>query len=571
MRINGEAKNVTFRVQKAWNWNNFAFDFIPEKPLATSGEVIVDLRPVVDKVVKEIIADEYSDYTEGDIIWSSLAFGTYTGSNGNNFELGWILYDARVIQLTAPPTPEKKLEEKPTEASNIFTVLGFYYYFNYQRDLNKYMILKENLSSLNDNLTAIAQTLKELGEKEYSEASRISGGAVYTQAGNLRVFVHLRKAFLFMRAAKEVSEYSLKYHSLLKEYESLLLEAQYLNIEPELIEKAEELKTQAENEYMNAISYPKGDLKVVKYIKNAYWLIKEATEELEENVIFSTKFKEFWSIASTKGPGDIQFTWWDQWLEEPIQLSDGRTVWMQTNFWNIIGGQGEVFMRYIHRTDEFAFYVNLEKVETQWGGIAWATPEVIFAGRSPAVWWGGKPKVGGYGFFDLPLKASEINNYDSIWVKVDYNVTKRSDTLVRFGIGIWFENIEGWPAAEVYIPFFDDFGGLVLSDKENLGEVTTTMVINGRATQASFTLQRGWNPGNWWSFEFIPEDPVPSGEVYIDVKPLVAEIAKIIGKENTWVSMAVGSYSGSKGTGFQYGWIIHDVRVVKPEDVPSIG
>ncbi|ACS89392.1 CGP-CTERM sorting domain-containing protein [Thermococcus sibiricus] len=285
------------------------------------------------------------------------------------------------------------------------------------------------------------------------------------------------------------------------------------------------------------------------------------------------------AVASTAEEGEIQFTWWDQWLEEPIQLSDGRTVWMQTNFWNIIGGQGEVFMRFVKATEDFAFYVNLENVETQWGGIAWATPEVIIDGRAPAQWWGDKAPVGGYDYLQLPLPASELSSYDSMWVKVKYDVSKRDDTLVRFGINIWFEDpATGAPIGEIYVPFFDDFGGIV-GDVTEIGEVTSTVIINGELnTNAKFTVQRALSGGGWGVLLFMPQEPLPtSGEVVIDIKPMIDKVVEQLFdffgmpvENQQWTSISIGSYSGSEGTSFEYGWIIYDATVLSPSEAPKI-
>jgi hypothetical protein len=177
------------------------------------------------------------------------------------------------------------------------------------------------------------------------------------------------------------------------------------------------------------------------------------------------------------------------------------------------------------------------------------------------------------GFIELPLKASEIENYEHLWVKADYEMVRKNSTLVRFGLLLWFENADGWPAAEVYVPFSDDYGGLVGVDgKTQIGEVTTTMIINGTVfPNVKLTIQKGWNPGNWWSYEFIPETQVTSGEVYIDIKPVVEKIIQeFLGSDVTWTSISLASYSGSEGNSFEYGWIIHDVRFVPDEEIPGV-
>lgn len=283
--------------------------------------------------------------------------------------------------------------------------------------------------------------------------------------------------------------------------------------------------------------------------------------------------------AAPAQEGDVQFTWWDQYLENSIQLGDGRTVWMQTNFWNIVGGDGEVFMKFTKSTEDFAFYVDLKNVETQWGGIAWATPEVIIDGRAPAQWWGDKPPVGGYDYAQLPMPASDLSNYDHIWVKAKYDVAKDSNALVRFGINIWFESTEGAPLGEVYVPFMDDFGGIV-GDRTEVGELTSTVIVNGKLSNMKFTIQRALSGGGWGVLLFMPEEQLPaSGEVLIDIAPMVKKVSEQLAdffgipvENQAWASISIGSYSGGNDpqAGFRYGWIIHEAKVLSPSEAPII-
>ncbi|WP_430515160.1 hypothetical protein [Pyrococcus woesei] len=567
--VNGVARNVTFTVQKAWNWNNFAFEFIPEEPIAkSSGEISIDLGAIVDKVIQEIVNDPNSNYNEEDIVWSSLAFGTYSGSQGNSFEYGWILHDARVLPQEAVKEEEISPEETPSHKLydvTYISTLSYFYYYRYHKLMKAYEeILEENIT-VAENIINTTEILRKQAEENYQKAIELSYGGI-------RTFIYLRKAYVYIKNAKETLEGALQYPKLVQEYEKALEQAKMQKVSEKILNDVETAKSISEDYYNKALSLPAGDPNIVFYISEAYRLLNYAVKTLKDNIL-PTPLLEIRDVAASVEEGDVQFTWWDQWLEEPIQLSDGRTVWMQTNFWNIVGGEGEVFMRFIKQTEDFAFYVDLNNVQTQWGGIAWATPEVIFAGRAPKTWWGNKPAVGGYGFFDLPLPASDVSNYDRIWVKANYEVVKKEGSLVRFGLLLWFENADGWPVAEVYIPFFDDFGGLVGVDgKITIGQVDTVVVLNGNVSSVTFKGERGWNPGGWWSFEFLPEQEFPSsGEIVIDIKPIVDKVLAELGTQDvTWTSISLGSYSGSREDSFNYGWIIRDVKLLSPEEAPLL-
>ncbi|WP_157721595.1 tetratricopeptide repeat protein [Thermococcus pacificus] len=568
--INGVEKNVTFTVQKAWNWNNFAFEFIPSEPIAKgSGDVTIDLRPIVDKVIEEIIADQYSDYSENDIVWSSLAFGTYSGSDGTGFNYGWILHEAKVL----PPKSEGTVESRESEIFyKIYVMWNYYNYYRYNKIREAYNKLLTNLTyEIPENILNTTEELRNRAEEDYQRAFELSSQPFYGGVANPRSFAYLRRAYLSIKNAEEILDKVIKYSQLAEEYKALLDEAKARNLSDEVLAEAENAGEKAADEYQKALSLPPGDPEIIDHVNEAYRFLEYATGILRD-YITSLPVLEIKDLASEQDVGDVQFTWWDQWLEKPIKRSDGTTVWMQTNFWNIVDGQGEVYMRFIDASDSFAFYVDLENVKTQWGGIAWATPEVIIAGRAPAVWWGDKPPVGGYGFFDLPMPSSEISNYDHIWVKADYKVVKK-EGLVRFGLLLWFENAEGWPVAEVYVPFFDDFGGLVgVSDKTTLGGINTTVNLNGETLEVTLKGEKGWNPGEWWSFEFIPQEQLPaSGEIIIDIKPVVDEVIRqLSNQEITWTSISISSYSGSEGTAFNYGWILEDARVLPPEEAPTL-
>ncbi|ACS89394.1 hypothetical protein [Thermococcus sibiricus] len=264
--VNGAPKEVEFKVQRAWNADHFVIKFVPTEPITTGGSVTLNVTPFAERSIQAIVDDPYSDWTADQITWTSIGFGTYTGSNGNSFELGWIL--------------------------------------------------------------------KEAG-----------------------VFESLKEALFY---------------------------------------KVKNLSTEAEP----------GDV-VLQWTSGDYW-----APPYDDNGV--TRQVCTW-------PGQL------------VTRSDNTTLWVEPNFWNIAGGDGENYMRFISSEDTVVFYVNMTNIQTRYGGIAWATPNVVLAGRVPPSLSGGTPlpRAGGYGWFDLPMPAKDRTNYASILAKVDFELVKSENTLVR--------------------------------------------------------------------------------------------------------------------------------------------
>ena len=305
---------------------------------------------------------------------------------------------------------------------------------------------------------------------------------------------------------------------------------------------------------------------------------------------------EIKTIASSPEPGDALLIWvgggfWSPpyvdennvtrqectWPGLMVTRDDGTSIWIEPNFWNIVSGSGENYLRFINSSDKVAFYVKLENVTTQWGGIAWATPEVVFVGRAPPQF-AQLPSAGGYEWFSLPMSVSEfLQNYDELYVKASYEVVKANGTLVRWGFILWFENPNGQALAEVYISFSDDFGGWV-GDKTVLGTIAVPMIVDGELFSGEFVVMRALSGGGWAGMEFMLSNAdLVNNTVIVDIKPFIEivfnQLVNYFGvpaDQVIWGSLNLGSYSGSEGTGFEFGWIIHDVRILSPEESPKI-
>ena len=266
------------------------------------------------------------------------------------------------------------------------------------------------------------------------------------------------------------------------------------------------------------------------------------------------------------------------WPGQLVNRSDGTTLWIEPNFWNIANTTGENYMRFIKSSDQVAFYASLNNVTTQWGGIAWATPGVVFVGRTPPQF-ATLPAAGGYTWFSLPMEVQEfLDIYESLYVKVNYEVVKRDDTLVRTGLLLWFEDLnDGSAKTEVYIAFHDDFGGIV-GDKTIVKTIDVPLIVDGQLVVGNFEVQRALNPGGWASMVFLLKNAdIMKGEIYIDLKPFVEEVLDQMvnffdfpAERLVWSDIVYSNYFGSEGTEAELGWILYDARLVPPELTPKI-
>jgi hypothetical protein len=301
------------------------------------------------------------------------------------------------------------------------------------------------------------------------------------------------------------------------------------------------------------------------------------------------------SLATSPQPGDTVLVWvpggfWNPpveqngiiyqnctWPGQLITRSDGTTLWIEPNYWNVVNAQGENYMRFINSSDQVVFYTVLSNVSTQWGGIAWATPAVVIAGRAPPQF-AQLPSAGGYSWFSLPVKAQEfLGENASVYVKLNYEVVKRDDTMVRAGLLMWFEDSnDGGARAEVYVAFHDDFGGWV-GDKTIVKTMNVPMIVNGQPVTGVFEVQRALSGGGWAAMVFLLENSdVLKGEVYIDLAPFVGEVFnqlvnffELPADRIVWSDVRFSTYFGSQGTAAELGWILYDARLVPPELVPK--
>lgn len=283
----------------------------------------------------------------------------------------------------------------------------------------------------------------------------------------------------------------------------------------------------------------------------------------------------FWVPPATDARG---VTWHNcTWPSLVVTRKDGTSIRFEPNFWNIAGATGENFMRYIAKEEKVVFYAKLEEVSTMWGGIAWGTPEVLIAGRPPPQFATIDP-VGGYNWISLPIKVVDfLNQYEELYVLAKYEVAYATDTLVRWGLILWFEDLNGMARAEIYIAFSDEFGGWV-GDRTVVGTIVKPMIVDGRILQGTFEVQRALSGGGWAAFVFLLKNAkLLNNTVIIDIRPFIEtafnELVNYFGmpaEQVVWGFLAIGSYIGSSGTGLEVGWILHDARLLPPELAPKI-
>jgi len=302
------------------------------------------------------------------------------------------------------------------------------------------------------------------------------------------------------------------------------------------------------------------------------------------------------AMASSPQPGDTLLVWmpgnfWVDpvvangilyhnctWPNVNLVRGDGTSFHVESNFWNIVSASGENYLRVIG-SSTVVFYAKLTDVQTMWGGVTWMSPGITIAGRAPPQFTGGSaaPSVGGYPWFSLPMRANDIDALPDIFVKVDFTLLRSQDSKVRFGLSMWFENLDGNAISEDYIAFHDDYGGHP-GDRTTVKTLQVPAIINNKLTTIEYELQRALSGGGWSVIVFYPKNiDLTDGTIIINIKPLITEIINQlvdffgVSKDTiVWSSLGVGTLAGSEGTSIEYGYIVRDARILGPDQKPVI-
>lgn len=78
------------------------------------GEIYIDLKPFVEEVLDQMV--NFFDFPAERLVWSDIVYSNYFGSEGTEAELGWILYDARLVP---PELTPKIVVETVTETQEV--------------------------------------------------------------------------------------------------------------------------------------------------------------------------------------------------------------------------------------------------------------------------------------------------------------------------------------------------------------------------------------------------------------------------------------------------------------------
>jgi len=311
--------------------------------------------------------------------------------------------------------------------------------------------------------------------------------------------------------------------------------------------------------------------------------------------VSALSLQEIKSIASSPQPGDVMLIWipgdvWNEpqwtngvlyhtctWPGLTLVRRDGTTVFVQPNFWNIVSAEGENYFRVTDGNSTAIFYANLRNVALRWGGVTWISPAVDIAGRAPPQFNPNARSVGGYAWFSLPMSAYEIDLLSNVYVKADYSLARSAGSLVRFGISMWFENLQGGAIAEAYIAFHDDYGGHP-GTRTVVKTIQVPAIVNGNPVVINYELQRAVSGGGWAVIVFYPTNfDLVEGSIIIDILPLVREIVsqlvdyfRVPREGIVWSSLSIGALAGSSTSSIELGYVLRDARVLNPSEVPTI-
>ncbi|MDK2782600.1 MAG: hypothetical protein PWQ32_189, partial [Thermococcaceae archaeon] len=98
----------------------------------------------------------------------------------------------------------------PSMIINMLRNIGMFYTWQYTKMLKEYekLITQAEEKGISEEVLTKAEELKKAAEEEYQRALEISPGSIYRGLGDPRVFMHLRKAYLFLKEAIELLESS---------------------------------------------------------------------------------------------------------------------------------------------------------------------------------------------------------------------------------------------------------------------------------------------------------------------------------------------------------------------------
>jgi hypothetical protein len=129
MIVNGQPVTGVFEVQRALSGGGWAaMVFLLKNSDVLKGEVYIDLAPFVGEVFNQLV--NFFELPADRIVWSDVRFSTYFGSQGTAAELGWILYDARLVPpelvpkfVTVTQTQTQVTTTTKTETSTVTTTV----------------------------------------------------------------------------------------------------------------------------------------------------------------------------------------------------------------------------------------------------------------------------------------------------------------------------------------------------------------------------------------------------------------------------------------------------------------
>jgi len=115
-----------------------------------------------------------------------------------------------VETITSSPVEVWVEYTTPSMIINMLRNIGMFYTWQYTKMLKEYekLITQAEEKGISEEVLTKAEELKKAAEEEYQRALEISPGSIYRGLGDPRVFMHLRKAYLFLKEAIELLESS---------------------------------------------------------------------------------------------------------------------------------------------------------------------------------------------------------------------------------------------------------------------------------------------------------------------------------------------------------------------------
>ncbi|USG99642.1 hypothetical protein K1720_09090 [Thermococcus argininiproducens] len=202
---------------------------------------------------------------------------------------------------------------------------------------------------------------------------------------------------------------------------------------------------------------------------------------------------------------------------------NGIELIMEFNFWNIKEFNGSAELAYYRSNNTIMFYANLS-------GVVMKEPHRYVQGY-PEVIYGYKPWTGHKTQGDLPIKIKELESFE---VTLNYSLWHERDLPINLAMETWItaeEKAKEIKEGDVELMVWLYSNSLIRPAGSKIDITKTKIVVNSTLREVEWEVWLYCNALPWDLITFRLKEPIKSGEIRLDVTPLLST-AKEVFEEN---------------------------------------